>query len=176
MKVLQPYLEQLNPHVEGLKQGYQNLGKREQTLLKVLSIFLPCFLFVFLYWQPMQIQVTQLQQYEIQLEKDLAEAKLLAQRIQKSSGQSKAPTGNFMAQVERLAQKTAVRAQIVHLKPQTAMDGSTRMRIRFQQVRYKGLLNFLYALAQAGFSLEQASLNRVEKQAYVNVDVWVMQP
>jgi len=176
MKMLANYLTKLEPQFTELKQRYQQLAVREQQMLIALSVIVPCFLFVFLYWQPMQLQLKQLQDNRVQLEKDFVEAKSLAKQIQKTGRQSSQLQGSFMAQIEQLAKQAAVRAQIIHLKPQTGMDGRVRMRIRLQQVGYAKSMNFLHALAQAGFNLELAKLDRLAKPAYINMDLWVMQP
>lgn len=176
MKHLQPYLKQLEPQLELLKQRYVQLEQREQRLLQGLVVFIPCFLFLFFYWQPMQHRLQQLEESNVQLEKDVVEAQGLARKLLKK-GQSKIQVqGNLMAQVEQLASKTQVRSKIVSLKPQVGLDGSKRIHIRFQGVAYASVVTFLHALAEQDLALEQVKLHAVEKKALVDVAVWVMQP
>ncbi|MDQ6961110.1 MAG: type II secretion system protein GspM [Mariprofundaceae bacterium] len=176
MRLLQAYLKQLEPQLQTLKERYAKLEQREQRLLQGLVVVLPCFMFIFFYWQPMQHRLAQLEKSNIVLAKNVAEARLIAYQIMEKSQSKSQAQESLMAQVEQLAAKTKVRTSIVSLKPQLGLDGSKRIHIRFQKVAYAGAIHFLHALAEQGLALEQVKVSATEKKAFVDVNVWVIQP
>ncbi len=155
---------------EKLLPYYQRLSRREQLLLRLAALTFPTLLFIFGVWLPTTDRIHALQTAMPSLQAQLDEARLLAERLQRSRHQGGVKK-DALSLVEQAAKVSGIRRHITRIKPRAGMGDRHGLLIRLHRAPYPNLIRFLSRLAKGGLTLKRAKLMGSGKPGLLEVDL-----
>lgn len=152
---------------------YAALQPREQLIVKVGAVILPCIILLFGIILPLQDKQSMLQGNVTALLKQAHEAELLATTLQQHTVQTgpKPATGSLLSQMDVLASDLGLRSHVTQMRPQSSMDGKPRLRVLMKSIRYEEAADLLLAIDRTGLTVQQMKMQKAKKSAYVQLQL-----
>ncbi|OIO69518.1 MAG: hypothetical protein AUJ58_05615 [Zetaproteobacteria bacterium CG1_02_55_237] len=148
---------------------YQHLQQREQRLVLGTSVILPLLIVVFGMWLPLRDEAMQISSTMPELQAQLLEAQLLADKVAKG-GVKSAAQGDLLTVVDTAARGSNIRQFITRIKPQLGVSGQSVL-VQLRKAPYADTVRFFTQMANQGVSTERAKLSDVEANGLVDVDI-----
>jgi len=148
---------------------YQRLQQREQRLVLATSVALPLLIIVFGLWLPLHDDAKQIRSVMPELQAQLSEAQLLADKVVKG-GVKSAAQSDLLTVVDAAARGSNIRQFITRIKPQPGTSGQSVL-VQLRKAPYNDTVRFFSQMANQGVATERAKLSDVEANGLVDVDI-----
>jgi len=153
---------------------YRQLQERERRIVLSAGLLLPVLIVIFGFWLPLRDDAAAIRASLPEMQAQLAEARLLADKVATGGGAQDAPA-DLLSGVDAAARSSQIRQFITRIKPQPGLQGQ-RVLVQLRKVPYDGMVRFLGAMAGQGAATERAKLSDVGANGLVDVDITFSTP
>jgi len=153
---------------------YAALQAREQTIIKIAAILLPCMMVWFGVVLPLQDKKDALQTHVATLTAQAVDAERFSALLQQQKAITKpqeAVTGSLLSQMDSLASAQGVRQYVTQMRPQSGMDGKQRLRLMMKKIPYAQAVGFLLAMDQQQIVVKKMKLQQDTSSGYVQLQL-----
>ncbi len=152
---------------------YAALQAREQSMIKIAAILLPCIVVWFGVVLPLQDKKDALQTHVATLTVQAVDAERFSALLQQQKAITKpqAATGSLLSQMDALANAQGVRQYVTQMRPQSGMDGKQRLRLMMKKIPYAQAVGFLLAMDQQQIVVKKMKLQQDTSSGYVQLQL-----
>ena len=152
-----------------IKTYWQQLSPREQRIVSAAAAFVFISLFYFVYWQPLQDNITMTQTRIEAQTSNLQTMQSMAARIQQQSNgasrRSVSDSSSMLAIIERTANQKQLKSSLQKIQP----EGQGGVRIWLEDIAFDDLVSWLDLLdSKHGITVSDISLERDAKAGLVD--------
>ena len=152
---------------------YQSVSIREQRLIVATAVILPVSLFIFGLWLPIKDELKALQLEAQQLEIQVQEAGILADAVLQKADAS-AGGKSLINVVESAASQSKVRSYINRIKPQSGIEGRSRLLVSMRKAPFNDFTYFMSRLADQNTALNMLKLRPATAPGLVDVELLIL--
>lgn len=157
-----------------MKHWFEQLGSRERWIVIAGGLLTLLVLYWALVLDPLSAARTNADRQLMKANSELGKIQQISTRVNEirtTQGGRKRVSGSLLGIVDRSIRSAGMRDEVKRLTP----DGSNRVRLWFDSVRFDNLITLFADLQeQAGISVDQLSVSRLQDAGYVRASVTLL--